>query len=130
MTTRRRLRGISAVIVAEYLAAAVAVIGVLWVVQGAGTRPDPTCLTECGPNAAPIALAAYGLMELLVGLPIAFLIALLRRRRDDVWRGATRHPVRPPEPVLVEATTAAWRGALIGFPLMCLVSGPLARLLF
>jgi hypothetical protein len=129
MKTGRSLRGISAVIVAEYGAAAVAVMGLLWLIQGPGTRPNPACLQACGPNAAPVALAAYGLMDLLVGLPIAFVLATVRHRRDEIWR-ATSTRQAPPRSVVVEGTTAAWRGVLIGFPVVCLLSVPLTRLLF
>jgi hypothetical protein len=128
MKTPRRLRGISAVIVAEYGAAAVAVMGLLWLTQGPGTRPNPACLQECGPNGAPVALAAYGLIDLLVGLPIAFVLITVRHRRDESRRRASTKQA-PPRNVVVEGTTAAWRGVLIGSPVVCLLSVPLTRLL-
>jgi hypothetical protein len=126
MGTRRRYIAISVIIVAEYLAAAAALVGVVWLQATAPPRSD------CGVDSCAfdgiglLLLAIFGLAVLAVGLLIALVIGVVRERRA-VLRAAPPRPSGEGNHVAMHATIAAGWGVLLALPVACLL-GVLAAL--
>lgn len=126
MGTLRRIVGVRTIIVGEYLAAAGVLVAVVYL--AAATPARPGCVDTCGGGGIVLAFyASAGLVLLVVGLPVALLIATVRRRRQR-QRAASRRPTVHRSEVSEATIAAAW-GVAVALPLACILAVPVLRLL-
>lgn len=123
----RRFVGVRAIVVGEYVAAAAVLVALVYLVDTT-TPPESGCVAQCELLYAfgQELFAAASLVLLVVGLPVALLIATVSQRRGRRGTSTRRLTVRPGE---VQAATiaAAW-GVAIALPLSCILA-PVVRLL-
>jgi hypothetical protein len=129
MSTRSRLWAIAAIIVAGYMTAAAALVGLWWLLV---TAPDPS---DCGVDSCAFngytytGMATFGLEVLIIGMIVSLPIGVVRERRAS----QATFPPRSAgwgNSLAVEATRAAGWGVVVAIPLSCVLWVPAIQLAF